>query len=103
MLARRNNPEALVLEISIEGQGFFHSFGLHHHEAGAIDQAELAAVVHDKTLYCAPVKIFRDPVNAQQRCDSTLQVMNGFQTESMLKQRARLDEHVVGGHQGAPE
>ncbi len=94
MSIRRDQPITALGEVPIESEDVADPFCVHQREARAIDQAQATTVRSEQRIQRGQVQLFMNPNNTEQRDNPFPQVSDGFEPETVLKQRRRIYEHA---------
>jgi hypothetical protein len=95
----RDLLEALFSEVPVEGEGSSQPRTAHGLEANAVNQREFLPSCCEKGRHRRFVVLLSDPEDPEQRDEVLLQCPHGFQSQTVLKERKRLDQNIVGRDQ----
>lgn len=81
---RRDESISFVAKVTVETENLSDAFGIHDHEADAVDETQMPPVNAGQSVYCSPVYLSRDPADLYERSEQCFQVVNGGQSKPVL-------------------
>src|SRR5258706_6133450 len=92
--------KTLLDKVTVEAENIANACLAHHLKASAIHQAQLLSAGRQHSCECCIMDRFRDPLDCDQGHDVLMKGAYGVESETSLKQSARLYNDVVAGDHG---